>query len=86
MKKSDLKKLLAIGAAVTAAAAAGTAVVLIKRHRDAKLLEEKTKTLAMKNAYITGGGISALASALYLVRDCGMDAANVHVFTNGTPC
>lgn len=85
MKKSDLKKLLAIGAAVTAAAAAGTAVVLIKRHRDAKLLEEKTKTLAMKNAYITGGGISALASALYLVRDCGMDAANVHVFTNGAP-
>lgn len=85
MKKSDLKKLLALGAAVTAAAAATTAIVLIKRRNDAKLLEEKTKTLTQKNAYITGGGISALASALYLVRDCGMMPANVHIFTTGTP-
>ncbi len=85
MRKSDLKKLLCIGAAVTAAAAATAAAVAVHKRGNEKRLEEKARTLARKNAYITGGGLSALAAALYLVRDCGMEPENVHVFTNGAP-
>lgn len=83
MDKRDLKKLLIIGAAVTAAAAA-TAIVVTKHRRDKALLEEHKKTLEHKNAYITGGGLSAFASALYLVRDCGFKPENVHIFTNNS--
>ena len=70
MKKSDLTKLIAIGAAVTAAAAT-TAIVISKHKKHKTMLAEHTKTLTKKQAYITGGGLSAFASALYLVRDCG---------------
>lgn len=83
MKKSDLKKLIAIGA-VAAAAAATTAIIIAKRRKDKVLLEEHTKTLAHTNAYITSGGLSAFASALYLIRDCGLRSENVHIFTNGS--
>lgn len=48
------------------------------------MLAEHTKTLTKKQAYITGGGLSAFASALYLVRDCGFTPENIHIFTNGT--
>ena len=68
MKKSDLTKLIAIGAAVTAAGAP-TAVVFLKHRKHKTMLAEHTKTLTKKQAYITGGGLSAFASALYLVRD-----------------
>lgn len=80
MKKSDLKKLLIIGAAVTAAAA-GTAVIIAKHRKNKALAEEREFTLSHTHAYITGGGISALASALYLVRDCSLTPRNIHVFT-----
>lgn len=83
MKKSDLTKLIAIGAAVTAAAAT-TAIVISKHKKHKTMLAEHTKTLTKKQAYITGGGLSAFASALYLVRDCGFTPENIHIFTNGT--
>ena len=67
MKKSDLTKLIAIGAAVTAAAAT-TAIVISKHKKHKTMLAEHTKTLTKKQAYITGGGLSAFASALYLVH------------------
>jgi len=81
MKKSDLTKLIAIGAAVTAAAAT-TAIVISKHKKHKTMLAEHTKTLTKKQAYITGGGLSAFASALYLVRDCGFTPENIHIFTN----
>lgn len=83
MKKSDLKKIIAISAVVTAAAATtAAAVYAYRRHKT--LLEEREESLSHKNAYITGGGLSALASALYLVRDCGFTPSNVHIFTNSS--
>lgn len=85
MKKSDLKKIIAIGA-VTAAAAVTTAIVISQYRKHKILREEEVKSLERKNAYITGGGISALASALYLVRDCGFTPSNVHVFVGQPPC
>ena len=81
MKKSDLKKIILIGAAVTAAAAT-TAIVVTQYRRHKTLIYEEEIALANKNAYITGGGLSALASALYLIRDCGFKPSNVHIFTN----
>ena len=79
MKKSDLTKLIAIGAAVTAAAAT-TAIVISKHKKHKTMLAEHTKTLTKKQAYITGGGLSAFASALYLVRDCGFTPENIHIY------
>lgn len=81
MKKSDLAKIIAISAA--AAAAAGAAVVLYKYHKNKTASEEKAVRISNANAYILGGGMSALASALYLTRDCGFTPANVHILTNG---
>lgn len=81
MKKSDIKKLLTIGAVVTAAATT-TAIVMAKRHKHKLKIAEKTESLSHQQAYITGGGISAFASAFYLVRDCGFKPANIHIFTN----
>ena len=51
MKKSDLTKLIAIGAAVTAAAAT-TAIVISKHKKHKTMLAEHTKTLTKKQAYI----------------------------------
>lgn len=65
MKKSDLTKLIAIGAAVTAAAAT-TAIVISKHKKHKTMLAEHTKTLTKKQAYITGGGLSAFASDFIL--------------------
>ncbi|MGN0107974.1 MAG: oleate hydratase [Hominilimicola sp.] len=81
MKKSDLKKIIAVSAVVVAAAAT-TAVVVSQYKKHKADQEERTIELSRKNAYITGGGLSALASALYLIRDCGMRPSNVHIFTN----
>lgn len=81
MKKSDLTKIIAISA--VAAAAAGAAVVLYKYHKNKVESEERAARLSDANAYILGGGMSALASALYLTRDCGFTPANVHVLTEG---
>ena len=50
MKKSDLTKLIAIGAAVTAAAAT-TAIVISKHKKHKTMLAEHTKTLTKKQAY-----------------------------------
>lgn len=55
-----------------------------KAQKHKTMLAEHTKTLTKKQAYITGGGLSAFASALYLVRDCGFTPENIHIFTNGT--
>lgn len=80
MKKSELKKILAIGAVVAVAATVTT--IAITQYRKQKALSEQEKfLLAHRNAYITGGGLSALAAALYLVRDCKMKPENVHIFT-----
>ena len=81
MNKSDLKKIIAISA-VTAAAAAAT-VIVVSQYRKTKAEQaEYELSLKNKNAYITSGGLSAFASALYLVRDCGMKPSHVHVFTD----
>ncbi|MCI8404964.1 MAG: hypothetical protein HFE49_08710 [Clostridia bacterium] len=82
MKKSDLKKIIVIGAAVTAAAAA-TAIAVSKYRKHQESVREEELALANKHAYITGGGLSALASALYLIRDCGFTPSHVHIFTGG---
>lgn len=82
MKKSDLKKLIILGAAVTAAAGiTAIAITQYRKHKTAIEFEHK-RELSYKHAYITGGGLSALAAALYLVRDCGILPQNVHIFTN----
>ncbi len=81
MKKSDLKKIIAISA-VAAAAAVTTAVVVSQYKKRKAEQAEAAIALSNKNAYITGGGLSALASALYLIRDCGMKPSNVHIFSN----
>lgn len=80
MKKSDLKKIIAVSAVL--AAAAGTAYVVYRYNKNKKENEAKAIRLLNANAYILGGGMSAYASALYLVRDCGLNPANVHVFTD----
>jgi oleate hydratase len=81
MKKSDIKKLIIVGAAVTAAAA--TTAVIVAKHRKSKALNaERIETLSHTHAYITGGGLSAFASALYLVRDCGLEPSNIHILTD----
>lgn len=79
MKKSDLTKILAVSA--VAAAAAGAAVALYKYHKSKVNAEEKAVKIKTANAYVLGGGMSALAAALYLVRDCGFTPANVHVMS-----
>lgn len=83
MNKRDLKKLIAIGA-VTAASAAAAAIIISQYRKQQQSLAEQSKALARANAYITGGGLSAFASALYLIRDCGLNPSNVHVFSNGS--
>ena len=64
MKKSDLTKLIAIGAAVTAAAAT-TAIVISKHKKHKTMLAEHTKTLTKKQAYITGGGLSGKSFCVF---------------------
>lgn len=81
MKKNDLKKIIVIGAAVTAAAAA-TAIAVNKYRKYQRLAEAEETALMGKHAYITGGGLSALASAIYLIRDCGFTPSHIHIFTN----
>ena len=81
MNKNDLKKIIAISAVTAAATAA--AVIVISRCRRAR--EEKSENEFMlhgKNAYITGGGLSALAAALYLARDCKMEPKHIHIFSD----
>lgn len=81
MKKSDMKKLIVIGTAMVAATAA-TAVIISRYKKSQEQKEKEWLALKNKHAYITGGGLSALASALYLVRDCGFTPSHVHVYTN----
>ena len=63
MKKSDLTKLIAIGAAVTAAAAT-TAIVISKHKKHKTMLAEHTKTLTKKQAYITAATTEQALSAV----------------------
>ncbi len=44
------------------------------------MLAEHTKLLRKAGIYHSGG-LSAFASALYLVRDCGFTPENIHIFT-----
>ena len=81
MNKNDLKKIIAISA-VTAAAAAATVIVVSHYRKTKEEMRQHELSIKNKTAYITGGGLSAFAAALYLVRDCGMDAARVHIFMN----
>ncbi|MCI8520293.1 MAG: hypothetical protein HFE50_02230 [Clostridia bacterium] len=83
MKKSDLKKIILLGAAVTAAAGV-TAIAVTQYRKHKAVMLENEHALNYKHAYITGGGLSALAAALYLVRDCKLLPQNVHLFTNRT--
>ena len=80
MNKNDLKKIIVISAAVTAAAAA-TAIAVTKYRKHQAFIRDEELALSNKHAYITGGGLSALASALYLIRDCGFTPSHVHIFT-----
>ena len=32
------------------------------------------------NAYIVGGGVGAMAAAIYLIRDAGVPGKNIHIF------
>ena len=81
MKKSDLVKIIAISA-VAAAAVAGGAILISQYRKNKKEGEEKAIRIAGANAYIAGGGMSAYAAALYLVRDCGLKPENIHVYAN----
>lgn len=81
MNKSDLKKIIAIGA-VTAAAAAAAAIIITQCRKRGNAPEEEKELIKDVNAYITGGGLSALAAALYLARDCNLTPSNIHLLTN----
>ncbi len=81
MNKNDLKKIIAVSAVTAAATAA--AIIVISRCRKAR--EERSENEFMlqgKNAYITGGGLSAFAAALYLARDCKMEPRHIHIFAD----
>jgi oleate hydratase len=78
MKKKTAVSLAALGA-LTAAAAAG--IIVAKKKKQKQLPSREHKSLTPKrNIYIAGGGISALACAYYLIRDCGVSGENIHIF------
>lgn len=70
-----------------AAAAAGAAIAYKKFSEKAERADDENKAILYRaqeqgnrQAYIVGGGLGSLAAAAYLVRDCGFEGKNIHVF------
>lgn len=84
MAKKSTKVLLA-GAA---AGAAGLAVAAQKKKeadRKARMRNQLSDPVAPRNtdgrsAYFVGGGLASMAGAAYLIRDCGMEGKNIHIY------
>lgn len=84
MAKKSTKVILA-GAA---AGAAGYAVAVKRRQeaeRKARLRNQLNDAPAGpledgRSAYFVGGGLASMAGAAYLIRDCGMDGKNIHIY------
>lgn len=69
------------------AAAAGAAIAYKKFSEKAERADDENKAILYRaqeqgnrQAYIVGGGLGSLAAAAYLVRDCGFEGKNIHVF------
>lgn len=82
MEKSNMMKLLALGAAATAAGVA--AKTLYERNgksKKAKRMDSKNNSVIPKGkAYFVGGGLGSLAGAAYLIRDCKMPGNQITIF------
>ncbi|MBD7913398.1 MULTISPECIES: oleate hydratase [Clostridium] len=81
-KKTNRKNILiALGAVASIAATAAT--INAKKIRDNKKLEELGKlriNYGDKQVYFIGGGLSSLAGASYLIRDCNFKGENIHIY------
>lgn len=82
MEKSNMMKLLALGAAATAAGvAAKTLYVRTGNSKKAKRMNSKNNSVIPKGkAYFVGGGLGSLAGAAYLIRDCKMPGNQITIF------
>ena len=82
MEKSNMMKLLALGAAATVAGVA--AKTLYERNgksKKAKRMDSKNNSVIPKGkAYFVGGGLGSLAGAAYLIRDCKMPGNQITIF------
>ena len=75
-------KILAVGAAATAAVVAAKAVKNQQEQNSEKLAEQeiRTRDYGEKQAYFVGGGLASMAGAAYLIRDCNFKGENIHIF------
>ncbi len=82
MEKSNMMKLLALGAAATAAGvAAKTLYERTGNSKKAKRMNSKNNSVIPKGkAYFVGGGLGSLAGAAYLIRDCKMPGNQITIF------
>ncbi|MBE5982537.1 MAG: oleate hydratase, partial [Paenibacillaceae bacterium] len=82
MEKSNMMKLLALGAAATAAGvAAKTLYERTGKSKKAKRMDSKNNSVIPKGkAYFVGGGLGSLAGAAYLIRDCKMPGNQITIF------
>ncbi|MBE5991734.1 MAG: oleate hydratase [Paenibacillaceae bacterium] len=82
MEKSNMMKLLALGAAATAAGvAAKTLYERTGNSKKAKRMNSKNDSVIPKGkAYFVGGGLGSLAGAAYLIRDCKMPGNQITIF------
>ena len=82
MRKDNLKKLLMLGIAATAAGVA--AKKFLTNTENLKKLKKHTPKENQNppngNAYFVGGGLGSLAGAAYLIRDCGMPGSQITIF------
>jgi oleate hydratase len=82
MEKSNMMKLLALGAAATAAGvAAKTLYERTGKLKKAKRMDAKNNSvIPTGKAYFVGGGLGSLAGAAYLIRDCKMPGNQITIF------
>lgn len=82
MEKSNMMKLLALGAAATAAGvAAKTLYERTGNSKKEKRMNSKNNSVIPKGkAYFVGGGLGSLAGAAYLIRDCKMPGNQITIF------
>lgn len=81
MNKKGLGTILA-GTALVGAAVAATCYNKEKKKKEAKGLPEVSSASFEegRQIYFVGGGLASLAGAAYLIRDCHIAGANIHVF------
>lgn len=81
-KNSKINPLLVVGAIAGAAAIAATAKKM-KDNKEKKesfiRFNENFEEFKEKQVYFIGGGLSSLAGAAYLIRDCNFKGENIHI-------